>query len=97
MRNKVGLLTGTNNDTSIRLNMDFCSDVMEAEPASRDHRDWVVFVVYPHEIRHLRGKERSPGIISNARLPKRDSLDSRALRQVKPHEQRVKFRDSSAK
>ena len=97
MRNKVGVLAGTNNGLPIRLNMDFCSDVPEAEQASRDHRDWVVFIVHPREIRHLRVEESSPGFISNARLPKRDSSDSRAFRQVKRHEQRVKFRDSSAK
>jgi hypothetical protein len=77
--------------------MNFCSDVSEAEQASGDHRDWVAFVVHPREIRHLRVEERSPGLISNARRPKRDSSDSRALRQVKRHEQRVKFRDPPAK
>jgi hypothetical protein len=97
VRNKVGLLAGTNNGLSIRLNMNFCSDVPEAEQASRDHWDWVAFVIHPREIRHLRVKKRSPGYISNARRPKRGSSDSRALRQVKRHEQRVKFRDPSAK
>jgi hypothetical protein len=97
VRNKVELLAGTNKGLSIRLNMDFCSDVPEAEQASRDHWDWVAFVVHPREIRHLRVKKRSPGDISNTRRPKRDSSDSRALRQVKRHEQRVKFRDPSAK
>jgi hypothetical protein len=77
--------------------MDFCGDVPEAEQASRDHWDWITFVVHPREIRHLRVKERSPGFISNARHPKRDSSDSRALGQVKRHEQRVKYRDRSAK
>jgi hypothetical protein len=77
--------------------MDFSSDVPEAEQTSRDHWDRVAFVVHPREIRHLRVKERSPGFISNTRRPKRDSSDSRALRQVKRHEQRVEFRDRSAK
>jgi hypothetical protein len=102
VRNRVGLLTGTNNGLSIKLNMDFCSNVPELEqtenePASRQHWDWVAFVVYPREIRHVRVKERSPGLISNARRPKRYSSDSRVLRQVKRHEQCVKFRDRSAK
>ena len=77
--------------------MYFCSNLPVAEEASRDHWDWVAFVVYPREIRHLRIKERSPFLVSNARRPKRDSSDSRALRQVKRHEQRVKFRDRTAK
>lgn len=77
--------------------MDFFTDVPEAKPASGDHWDWVAIVVYPREIRHLRVKERRPDVISNARRPKCDSSDSRALRQVKHHEQRVKFRDRSAK
>ena len=96
-RNKVGLLTGTNNGLSIRLNMNFCSDVSEAEQASGDYGDWVALVVHPREIRHLRVEERSPGFISNARRPKRDSSDSRALGQVKRHEQRVKLCDPSTK
>ena len=52
VRDKVGLLTGTNNGLSIRLNMDFCSRVLEAEAeqASGDDWDWVTFVVYPREI-----------------------------------------------
>ena len=91
------LLAGTNNGQSIRLNMDFCTNVPEAEQAPRDHRDWVALVVHPREIRHLRVKECRPGFISNARRPKRDSSDSRALREVKLHEQRVKFRNRSAK
>jgi hypothetical protein len=98
VRNKVGLLAGTNNGgLSIRLNMDFCSRMPEAELASGDDWDWVAFVVYPREIRHLRVKECSPRHISDARFPKRDSSDGRARRQIKLHEQRVEFRDSSAK
>lgn len=77
--------------------MDFCSDVPEAKQASGDYWDWVAFVIHPREIRHLRVKERGPGMISNTWRPKRESLDSRAFRQVKRHEQRVKFRDPSAK
>jgi hypothetical protein len=69
----------------------------EAEQPSGDDGDWVVFVVYPREIGHLRLKELRPSPISNARFPKRDSSDSRARRQIKRHEQRVEFRESTAK
>jgi hypothetical protein len=96
MWDKVRLLAGTNNGLSIKLNMDFCSRVPEAEQASRDDWDWVAFIVYPREIRHLRVEERSPSYISKARLPKCDSSDGRALRQIKFHEHRVEFRESSA-
>jgi hypothetical protein len=99
VRGKVGLLAGTNDGLAIRLNMDFCSRVLEAEAeqASGDDGDWVTFVVYPCEIRHLRVKECSPSHISNARRPKCDSSDGCTHRQIKRHEQRVEFRDSSAK
>jgi hypothetical protein len=100
VRNKVELPTRTNNCQSIRLNMHFCTDMPESErpePASRYHWDWVTFVVHPREVRHFRVKERSPGRVSNARRPKRDSSDSCTLRQIERHEQRVKFRDRSAK
>jgi hypothetical protein len=77
--------------------MDFCCDVPKAEKPSRDHWDRVSFVVYPRKVRHLRIEERSPGLIPNARCPKRNSSDIRALRQMKRHEKRVKFRDRAAK
>ena len=77
--------------------MDFCSRMPEAEQASGNDGDWVTFVVYPREIRHLRVKERSPSQISNARRPKCDSLDGCTRRQIKRHEQRVEFGESSAK
>ena len=96
MRDKVQLLAGTNNGRPIKLNMDLSSRVPEAEQASRDDWDWVAFIGYPREIRHLRVKERGPSHISNAGHPKRDSSDARALRKIKRHDQRVKFRESSA-
>ncbi len=80
------VLARTNNGLPIRLDMDFCKDVPEAEQASGDHWDWVAFVIYPREIRHLRVEERSPSHISDARSSKRDSSDGRARRQINRHE-----------
>ena len=88
VRNKVGLLAGTDNCPSISLNMYFCTRVLEAleaHPASGDDRNWVEFVVYPREIRHPSVKERSPNRIPNTWGPKRDSSDGRAQGQIKRH------------
>lgn len=96
-RNRAGLLAGTNHGLSIGFNMDLCSRVPEAHQASRDDWDRIEFVVYSQEIRNLRVKERCPIYIPNAGRSKRDSSDGRTRRQIERHEQRVEFRESSAK
>jgi hypothetical protein len=95
-KNVAELLTGTNNGTSIRLDMDFSAGVSEAEPTAGD--DWyrVQIVVYPREVRHSRIEEIGPGFVPNARRPKRDASEGRLCRQIEFHEKRIEFCERSA-
>ena len=89
-------LTGVNNDASVLLNVNFFAWVPEAQPAARDRRYHVAFVVDPSEMGDLGVKVRCPGRVSNPRRPECDASDRGSLWEVKPHEERIKFRERSA-
>ena len=89
-------LTGANNDASVLLYVNFFAWVPEAQPAARDRRYHVAFVVDPSEMGDLGVKVRRPGRVSNPRRPECDASDRGSLWEVKPHEERIKFRERSA-
>jgi hypothetical protein len=76
--------------------MDFSTGMLEAQQAARDNWHGITSVVHPRKLTYLRVKERSPGLVANARRPKRGTLDRRSLREIKFHEQRIEFRERSA-
>lgn len=89
-------LTGANNDASVLLNVDFFARVLEPKPAARDRRDDVVLVVHSGEIGDLGVKVRRPGGVAHARRSERDASDRSSSGEVKPHEDRIEFRERSA-
>ena len=80
------LLAGTNNDTSIRLYVNFSTGMSETEAAAGDDWDWVAHIVHPREVRDLGIEVCCPILISDAWRPKSDTSDSRVCRQIKFHE-----------
>lgn len=89
-------LTGASNGAPVLLNVNFFAWVLEAKPAARDCRYHVAFVVDPGEMGDLGVKVRRPGWVSNPRRPECDASDRGSLGEVKPHEERIEFRERSA-
>ena len=70
--------------------------MLESKPAARDRRDHIAFVVDSGEMGDLGVKVRRPGRVSHPRRPECDASYRGSLREVKPHEERIEFRERSA-
>jgi hypothetical protein len=67
------------------------------EVAPGDDWDWVAQVVHPREVGDMSIKEVSPILISDTWRSKRETLDGRARREMKLHEERLELCKGSAK